>query len=68
MRGAPASAARLAQTGLRLDALLSSTALPRPHDGLFGEALGLEPELDPGPTARRPRRCWRRPSRAVSTR
>lgn len=49
MRDAPASAARLAQTGLRLDALLSSTALrARTTAGFFGAALGLEPELDPG--------------------
>ena len=49
MRDAPAAAARLAQTGLRLDALLSSTALrARTTAGFFGAALGLEPELDPG--------------------
>ncbi len=49
MRDAPASAARLAQTGLRLDALLSSTALrARTTAGFFGAALGLDPELDPG--------------------
>ncbi|WP_448390409.1 SixA phosphatase family protein [Microbacterium aurum] len=48
LRDAPAAARRLAATGLRLDALLSSTALrARTTAGFFGAALGLEPELDP---------------------
>lgn len=47
MRDAPALAARLAGTGLRLDALLTSTALrARTTAGFFGAALGLEPEPD----------------------
>jgi len=49
LRDAPVLAARLAATGLRLDAVLSSTALrARTTAGFFGAAFGLEPELDPG--------------------
>lgn len=48
MRDAPVLARRLADTGLRLDALLSSTALrARTTASFFGAALGLQPELDP---------------------
>lgn len=48
LRDAPILAARCAATGLRLDALLSSTALrARTTAAFFGTALGLEPELDP---------------------
>ncbi|MFT4052028.1 MAG: histidine phosphatase family protein [Microbacterium sp.] len=44
---APTLARRLAATGLRVDALLSSTALrARTTAEYFGVALGLEPELD----------------------
>jgi len=47
LRDAPAAAQRLAATGLRLDALLSSTALrARTTAGFFGAALGRDPELD----------------------
>ena len=49
MREAPVLARRLAASGLRPDALLSSTALrARTTAGFFGAALGLEPELDAG--------------------
>lgn len=52
MRDAPAQARRLAAaleaSDVRLDALLSSTALrARTTAVFFGAALGLEPELDP---------------------
>lgn len=52
MRDAPVLAERvagaLAGAGLRLDAILSSTALrARTTAGFFGAALGIEPELDP---------------------
>lgn len=48
LRDAPLLAARLAATGLRLDALLSSTALrARTTAAFFGAAFSLEPELDP---------------------
>ncbi|GAA3018439.1 SixA phosphatase family protein [Microbacterium dextranolyticum] len=48
MRDAPTLAARLADSGLRPDALLSSTALrARTTAGFFGSALGLDVELDP---------------------
>ncbi|WP_312678593.1 histidine phosphatase family protein [Microbacterium sp.] len=47
LRDAPAAAQRLAATGLRLDALLSSTALrARTTAGFFGAALDRDPELD----------------------
>jgi len=47
LRDAPVLAARLAATGLRLDALLSSTARrARTTASFFGAAFGLEPELD----------------------
>ena len=45
-RDAPAMARRLAESGFRADALLSSTALrARTTAGFFGAALGIEPEL-----------------------
>lgn len=48
MRDAPVLARRLADAGLQLDALLSSTALrARTTAAFFGTALGIEPELDP---------------------
>jgi phosphohistidine phosphatase len=52
MRDAPVLARRLASaleaSGVRIDALLSSTALrARTTAGFFGAALGLDPELDP---------------------
>lgn len=48
MADAPVLARRLADTGVRLDAILSSTALrARTTAAFFGAALGLEPELDP---------------------
>ncbi len=48
LRDAPVLAARLAATGLRLDAILSSTALrARTTAAFFGTAFGLDPELDP---------------------
>jgi len=48
LRDAPVLAARLAATGLQLDALLSSTALrARTTASFFGAAFDLEPELDP---------------------
>ncbi|MBN9213466.1 MAG: phosphohistidine phosphatase [Microbacterium sp. SCN 70-200] len=47
MRDAPVLAARLADTGLQLGALLSSTALrARTTAGFFAAALGVEAELD----------------------
>ena len=46
LRDAPAMAARLADSGVFPDAILSSTALrARPTAGFFGRTLGLEPEL-----------------------
>ena len=48
LRDAPVLAARLAAADLPLGAILSSTALrARTTAGFFGEALGLDPELDP---------------------
>jgi phosphohistidine phosphatase len=48
LRDAPVLARRLAVSGVRPQALLSSTALrARTTAAFFGEALGLEPELDP---------------------
>lgn len=48
MRDAPVLAARLTGAGLRVDALLSSTALrARTTAGFFAAALGLEVEPDP---------------------
>ena len=48
LRDAPALARRLAVSGVRPQALLSSTALrARTTAAFFGEGLGLEPELDP---------------------
>ena len=48
LRDAPALTRRLAVSGVRPQALLSSTALrARTTAAFFGEALGLEPELDP---------------------
>ncbi|MFT3796921.1 SixA phosphatase family protein [Microbacterium sp.] len=48
LRDAPEMARRLAETGLRPTAILSSTALrARTTAGFFGAALGLEPEPDP---------------------
>jgi len=47
LRDAPVLAARLAETGLRPDAVLSSTALrARTTASFFAAAFGLEPELD----------------------
>ncbi|WP_345803319.1 histidine phosphatase family protein [Microbacterium sp. AZCO] len=46
LRDAPVMAARLAQSGFRADAILSSTALrARTTASYFGEALGVEVEL-----------------------
>ena len=48
LRDAPVLARRLAVSGVRPQALLSSTALrARTTAEFFGAALGLEPELDP---------------------
>lgn len=48
LRDAPAQAAKLAATGLRVDALLSSTALrARTTATFFGAALSIAPELHP---------------------
>ena len=48
LRDAPVLARRLAVSGVRPQALLSSTALrAQTTAAFFGEALGLEPELDP---------------------
>lgn len=48
MRDAPAMAAALAVTGLRLDAVLSSTAVrARTTAEFFAAALGVAPEFDP---------------------
>ena len=48
LRDAPVLARRLAVSGVRPQALLSSTALrARTTAAFFGEALGLEPERDP---------------------
>lgn len=47
LRDAPVMAARLHGTGLRLDAILASTALrARTTAGYFGNAFGLDPMLD----------------------
>ena len=47
LRDAPVLAARLAETGVKPDAVLSSTAVrARTTAGFFAAALGLEPELD----------------------
>ncbi|KXC06248.1 SixA phosphatase family protein [Microbacterium hominis] len=47
LRDAPALAARLAGTGIRLEAVLSSTALrARTTASFFAEAFGLDAELD----------------------
>ncbi|ALJ19721.1 SixA phosphatase family protein [Microbacterium sp. No. 7] len=47
LRDAPAMAERLADDGVRLDAILASTALrARTTAAFFGERFGLEPELD----------------------
>lgn len=49
LRDAPAMAERLARGGMRLDAILASTALrARTTAGFFGRRLGLDPELDAG--------------------
>ncbi|MFT4220642.1 MAG: histidine phosphatase family protein [Microbacterium sp.] len=46
LRDAPAMARRLADTGFRADAVLSSTALrARTTAGYFGDALGVDVEL-----------------------
>ena len=48
MRDAPALARRLADSGLRPDAILASTALrARTTAEFFGAALGIAPEPDP---------------------
>ncbi|PZU49789.1 MAG: phosphohistidine phosphatase [Microbacterium sp.] len=48
MRDAPALAARLKDSGIRLDALLSSTALrARTTAAFFAAAFARDPELDP---------------------
>lgn len=48
MRDAPVQARRLAESGVRVDAVLSSTALrARTTASFFGAALGLDVELDP---------------------
>ncbi|GAA3629566.1 histidine phosphatase family protein [Microbacterium awajiense] len=47
-RDAPVMAARLAETGFRPDAILSSSALrARTTAGVFAEALGLAVQIDP---------------------
>lgn len=47
LRDAPVMAARLHGTGLRLDAILASTAVrARTTAGYFGNAFGLDPMLD----------------------
>lgn len=49
LRDAPAMAERLALGGMRLDAILASTALrARTTASFFGACFGLRPELDAG--------------------